>query len=127
MAAFIIGEIGPYDARWGTLGDASTWAVRAASYGLKVSKTPAAGTIAQWDFGHVAYVESLNYDSTGKLVSFVIIDDNWGLQVTTSRTIYVGQNQGVISYPDNFIEFPRYTGGGGGKPPVALGATGATF
>jgi len=114
----------PYDSRWGLLGDASQWAIRAANYGLKVSKQPSYGAIAQWNFGHVAYVEQVHYNSAGVIDSFEVTDDNYNRQVTTHKVIYVGVSAGDITYPDNFITFPAYSGGGGSsKPPVALGPT----
>lgn len=53
-------------------GNASTWAINAASAGLVVNHTPAVGAIAQWNAyadgsgyaGHVGIVESVNSDGT---------------------------------------------------------------
>ena len=49
------------------LGNASTWAVRAASYGLATGRTPRVGAAvvtATRGAGHVAYVEQINDDGT---------------------------------------------------------------
>ena len=50
-----------------TLGNANTWASRAAAAGYTVNRTPAAGAIFQtssgW-YGHVGYVESVNGDGS---------------------------------------------------------------
>lgn len=120
-AAYVLSYTTPYDARWGTLGDASTWASRARGYGLPVGNTPHVGDIAQWNFGHVAYVESVAKDASGHVTSLVVTDDNYGRAVTTTKTIYVGSVGGAIAYPDNFITFPA--SGGGGKGPIAQIAT----
>lgn len=50
-----------------TLGNANTWAARAAAIGYTVNRTPSAGAIFQttsgW-YGHVGYVESVNPDGS---------------------------------------------------------------
>ncbi len=50
-----------------TLGNANTWASRAAAAGWTVSRTPVAGSVFQtssgW-YGHVGYVESVNGDGS---------------------------------------------------------------
>ncbi len=50
-----------------TLGNANTWAARAAAAGFTVNRTPSAGAIFQtssgW-YGHVGYVESVNADGS---------------------------------------------------------------
>ena len=50
-----------------TLGNANTWAVRAAAAGYVVNHTPSVGAIFQttagW-YGHVGYVEALNGDGS---------------------------------------------------------------
>lgn len=49
------------------LGNANTWAVRAAAAGFTVNRTPSAGAVFQttsgW-YGHVGYVESVNADGS---------------------------------------------------------------
>jgi surface antigen len=117
-AAYMLSLRTGYDPRWATLGNASTWASRAKSFGLPVGQTPHVGDVAQWNFGHVAFVEQVNSDSAGKVVSIVVTDDNFNRAVTTRKTIYSGASTGVIPYPDNFISFPST--GGGGRPAVAV-------
>jgi surface antigen len=113
---YMLDFVTPYDSRWGTLGDASTWATRARGFGLQVGSVPHVGDIAQWNFGHVAFVEKVNRNSSGNVVSLIVTDDNYGRMVTTSKTIYVGSTGGAIAFPDNFITFPAYSGGGGRGP-----------
>ena len=45
-------------------GYATTWGTHAASLGYAVNSTPAVGSIAWFSFGHVAWVESVNSNST---------------------------------------------------------------
>lgn len=118
-AAYMIWMTSPTDSRWSTLGDASTWASRAASYGLPVGTVPHPGDIAQWDFGHVAYVESVTKDASGAVTSIEVTDDNYNLLVTTHKFLHPGQTK-YISYPDHFITFPKLVGGGGARPPIAM-------
>jgi surface antigen len=44
--------------------NAEYWDDRARALGVKVDKTPAVGSIAQWEFRHVAYVEAVYSDGT---------------------------------------------------------------
>jgi surface antigen len=87
-------------------GDAGTWTADAVAAGLPVSKTPHEGDVmvmqggagdpnnslgqADAKTGHVAYVESVNYDANGNPVSFVVSEQNWnGNQSSSTRTIQV--------------------------------------
>ena len=123
-AAYMVWLFSPLDNRWSTLGDASAWASRAAMYGLPVGTVPHAGDIAQWDFDHVAYVESVTKDSAGNVLTVEVTDDNYNALVTTHKFLHPGHSE-IIAYPDHFITFPKQTsgGGGGGRPPVAMIAT----
>ena len=62
----------------GNLGNAATWASRAAAAGYRVDRTPAPGAIFQttagW-YGHVGYVESVNSDG-----SIIITEMNYNYQ-----------------------------------------------
>jgi len=108
--------------------------------GVVVSTTPHVGDIAQWEkdanlqYGHVALVTNVVM-SNGKVLYINTADDNAGRQVTTTKVLFPGTSNSVASWPDHFITFPGFsgiyyaiplTGGGGGKPPVALGVTPAT-
>ena len=80
VLGYVYGLGGPYGAgqctQWAwskrrdlpsTLGNANTWASRAAAAGYSVNRTPSAGSIFQtssgW-YGHVGYVESVNGDGS---------------------------------------------------------------
>lgn len=80
VLGYVYGLGGPYGAgqctQWAwskrrdipsTLGNANTWAARAAAAGYTVNRTPSAGAIFQtssgW-YGHVGYVESVNGDGS---------------------------------------------------------------
>jgi surface antigen len=108
----VIGYLAPYN----TLGDAKDWAKRAPVNvpGAIVTKTPLVDYVAQWNFGHVAWVNYVNYDSNGKVLWIVVSDDNLTAKETRQHTLYPGQTSDV-GWPDNFIDFPLY-GGGGGPP-----------
>jgi hypothetical protein len=80
-------------------GDAQTWTAKAITAGKTVSKTPSQGSVmvlrggvmdAGATTGHVAYVESVQRDASGKPTSFVVSEQNWnGVRSPTSRTIQV--------------------------------------
>lgn len=122
-AAYMLDFVTSYDSRWKSLGDAKDWAKNAKAKGLQVGSIPHFGDIAQWNFGHVAFVEAVNKDVTGKVVSIKVTDDNYYRLVTTSKTIFVGATSNNIAFPDNFISFPKYSSGGGGKGPSILSTT----
>lgn len=117
-AAFMLDFVTPYDIRWKNLGDAKDWATNARAKGAQVGSTPHFGDIAQWNFGHVAYVEAVNKDPSGKVISIKVTDDNYHRLVTTSKIIFVSASSNVIAFPDNFITFPKYSSGGGRGPIV---------
>ena len=89
MVGRIYGLGGPYGAgqctQWAwskrrdlpsTLGNANTWAARAAAAGYVVNRTPSAGAVFQtssgW-YGHVGYVEAVNADG-----SITVTEMNYG-------------------------------------------------
>ena len=113
-AAYKIYLYKKYSADYMHLGDASTWATRAAALpGVVVSSTPHIYDVAQWNFGHVAWVESVQTDATGKVTGIVITDDNYNLKITTRKILHPGSIK-YIAWPDNFITFPSYGRGSGG-------------
>jgi hypothetical protein len=115
-AAYAMSELGPWNANYGKLGNASDWAERAATYGLRVSAIPTRYSIAQWNVdNHVGLVESVVYNASGTLSYIVVSSDNWGRLVTT-RVVYYRWSDG---FPDNFIAFPL-NGGGGVRPPIPM-------
>jgi len=110
----------PYNANYGKLGDATTWASRARAFGLSVSSVPHASDIAQWNYGHVAFLEDVVYFASGRVAYIVTTSDNAGItdiarRVTRRSVIYPSESD----YPDNFISFPSYLSGGG-TPPIAM-------
>lgn len=113
-AAFKISLYSPYNAAYGSLGDATTWAVRAKAAGLLVSNFPMERDIAQWNYGHVAFVEEVVYNSLGELWYIVTTSDNASVQLAnrvTRRSVLYPKNS---NFPDNFISFPPNGNGGGG-------------
>jgi hypothetical protein len=118
-AAYVVSIISPYDAQYKKLGLAKYWAVRAPGLGLQVSKSPEILSIAQWDYGHVAVVEDIGYNSRGQVTYVVTSSDNYSenpVKLVTTRHVYYRSD---ANYPDNFIVFPAWAGGGG-TPPVAM-------
>jgi surface antigen len=113
--------MGYYHAPYNRFGDAADWDVNVKKYepAASIGKVPYVDDIAQWNFGHVAWIEAVNYNANGSVASIVISDDNYGLKFASQRILYANQPKGVIAWPDNFIGLPIYSGGGGGKPPVA--------
>ncbi|MHB1876825.1 MAG: CHAP domain-containing protein, partial [Streptosporangiaceae bacterium] len=92
------------------LGNADTWAIRAASHGIPVDNTPAIGSVAQWNAaswngnaGHVAYVENVN-TSNGSVTSITISEDSYPRGPFDWRTISAGSS----AWPANFIHFPNF-------------------
>jgi len=120
-------EMGYYQASYNRFGNAADWDINVRKFepAANIGKVPFVGDIAQWNFGHVAWIEAVNYTASGSVASIVISDDNYGLKITSQRILYANQTLGVIPWPDNFIGLPIYSGGGGGggggigKPPVA--------
>lgn len=107
---------------------AQYWASQAvARVGATLQTIPQVGDIAWWDatavpvVGHVAVVDSVNYNASGTVVSIQVSDDNAGRKITTTKILYPGVNTGAMVYPKKFIRFPGYMtgGGGGGRPPIA--------
>jgi surface antigen len=63
--------------RWG---NADNWGPQARRLGITVSKTPAAGSIAWYSSGHVAYVEQVN-SATSVVISEMNYDGDNGFRV----------------------------------------------
>ena len=106
-AAFRLNQTGRVNP--GNLGDASNWAVNARTKGLTVfpgSQTPQVGDIAQWNYGHVAYVEWVSADGT----QFAVSETGWGplgnFPSMSGRGIFGGGGRhNEPAWPDNFIRF----------------------
>ncbi len=131
-AAFILENIAEYDARISYLGNAYTWAIRAAADGYRVSKTPHDHDIAEidikdstdpYDKGHVAWVETVVYKVDGS-VNYIITSDDNVSGFTSAKKRYPG----TTAWPDNFITFNliNFTGGNGAGigPRPTLGTLG---
>ena len=87
-----------------------------------ISGFPKVGDIAQWnateklEYGHVAYVKTVVKTFAGDIQYIIVADDNGGRLATTQRKLYPGVMYGTISWPDNFITFPKasdFSSGGG--------------
>lgn len=85
------------------LGNAATWAARAATKGFTVNGTAAVGAIAQWNSNHVAYVEQINANGT-----MVISESNVWVGTQSSRT-WLRHRTVSIASPDAFIHFRAVT------------------
>ncbi len=102
--------LGPVRTSWG---NASAWAVSAAHAGYRVDRTPAVGSIAQWDassvfvVGHVAYVTAVNGDGSIDIAGYNLREDSKfstlrlppGGAYDTSN----GHRPFFVPYPDNFL------------------------
>lgn len=136
FAAFMVAAFSPWMSAISTFDSAQYWDTDAVSRtSATLSSIPHVGDIAQWNadaglkLGHVAYVKSVVKNSSGAIQYIIVADDNGGRLVTTQRKLYPGVNTGTISWPDNFITFPKHTpssGGGGGGNVIPLFATTGT-
>ena len=72
----------------------SDWARVGAANGIKVDANPTVGSIAQWDVGHVAYVEAVTPRGV------VITDDNYRGSYTTKQLLTKAGN-----WPSHFLHF----------------------
>jgi surface antigen len=85
----------------GFRGGALDWAKNAANLGIRVDQTPKVGAVAQWNRGHVAYVDDVGIDY------IEITADNFNARTTEHFLI----RNGSPYWPDNFIHFkdlPKY-------------------
>ena len=86
--------------------DAANWVRIGGGHGNTVDHNAAAGAVAQWNTGHVAFVESVSANSID------LTDDMYGVNKTNHWTI----TRGSPRWPDNFMHFSSTgtSGGGGG-------------
>ena len=77
--------------------NANLWDDRARELGVKINKTPKAGSIAQWETTHVAYVEKIYANGTIDITEY-----NWG---TPGK---FGQRNIKASTVSNFIHFTEF-------------------
>lgn len=105
--------MGYRDANYNRLSDAGSWATNATKYipGALVSGSPSEDDIAQWNWGHVAWVDYFEYDTSGWLAFIVISEDTCNLKVTRRRKLSPLVKD---EWPHNFISLPIFGGGGGG-------------
>ena len=99
----------------GNLGNASDWANSARSKGIRVDGSPAVGSIAQFNSGHVAYVEEVG---NGYIVT---TDDNYGYNNTTRQQRTPGHG-----WPDNFIHLADVPQATNPDPPSITGVSAST-
>jgi surface antigen len=84
--------------------NASEWASEAASNGAVVNQTPAAGSVAQWNSDHIAFVDAVNARY------IVITSDNFQpygagtMPGGFTDSFDIARNSPAM--PDNFIHFP---------------------
>jgi surface antigen len=115
--AFRFNQImGAYDSRYNMFGNASEWGTRVLANvpGSSYDVIPRVGDIAQWDYGHVAWVDRVELNASGDVLWFAVSDDNYYRKVTTRKKIYPGGPGNGISWPDHFIRLPIFDSGGGG-------------
>ena len=75
------------------MGNASEWANSAKRLGAAINNIPTVGSIAHWNYGHVAYVERVSSDSV------TISEDNYPSGPFRWRVISRGSSQ----WPNNFL------------------------
>jgi surface antigen len=105
--------MGYADLKYGQLGDASQWDTTAITKipGAVLYPQPYKGDIAQWNYGHVAWIDYVKYTAAGNVDYIVVSEDTFNLGVTRQRRLY---KSNLSAWPDNFIGLPIYGGGGGG-------------
>ncbi len=85
------------------LGNASDWARQAAVLpGVTVDQTPDVGAIAQWNAGHVGYVEQVT-------ASYIVVTSD-SFVYEAGHTSRYRIPDGSPGWPDNFIHFPLKQG-----------------
>jgi surface antigen len=100
----------------GNWGNASNWANAAHVDNILVDQTPAVGSIAQWNSvnkspGHVAYVEKVDYNSSGRVTGIAITEDNWMPETGSFAGGYTAEihiTAGTSVWPANFIHAKDY-------------------
>ena len=107
----------------GTWENASNWYNAANADNIRVNETPAVGSIAQWNAGgggdgHVAYVESVSYNSSGTVTAITITEDNFMPETGQGSldggyTAEVQITAGASVWPANFIHAKDKTSSGG--------------
>lgn len=84
--------------------NATSWALEAAEHGAVVNQTPTAGSVAQWNSGHIAFVDAVTPRS------IVITSDNYQpYDVGTLPGGFTDSfdiSRSSPAMPDNFIHFP---------------------
>lgn len=79
-------------------GDASRWGTQATNARLNISNQPQSGAIAQWDYGHVAIVESVNRDGT-----ITISESSYSAKLGSSIDYLYGTRTISASNPTRYI------------------------
>lgn len=106
----------PYHKEFNLLGDASQWdetATKLGNLGVAVTVTPRKWRVAQWNYGHVAFVSEYLTDPYGNPARITVLEDNLS-GTTKARRITPG-----TGWPDHFIDFgfdfPQGLPGNGGS------------
>ncbi len=97
----------------GNLGNAGDWDVNARAKGLTVTPAsghvPQVGDVAQWNYGHVAFIEWVSPDGS----QFAVSETGYNLPPYASmsgRGIFGGGGKhNESAWPDNFIRFKKAT------------------
>lgn len=90
--------------------DAKNWGAVAIGLGIRVNSNPLPGDVAYWtgeDYGHVAFVEGVNHNEYGDVVSIDVTEYNYSPEYSyNSRSINKSTPTGSPSgYPNGFIHF----------------------
>ncbi|MBK7821191.1 MAG: CHAP domain-containing protein [Tessaracoccus sp.] len=109
----------------GNLGDASNWATNARAKGLHVfagsGNSPRVGDVAQWNYGHVAYVEWVSADGSQFAISETGYEWNGYVSMSGRGIFGGGGKRNQAAWPDNFIRF------NGGSVPSPSGQEGRPY
>jgi hypothetical protein len=116
-AAFKLMQNGYPNPHWSA--NASDWAKEAADHGVLVNQSPAVGAIAQWNGGHVAYVESSNSSGITLTMDAYYTESPWPNGYTAEIHIAPGSP----AWPDNFIHFDDQNGSNTPSPSASSSST----
>ncbi|MFA5352815.1 MAG: CHAP domain-containing protein [Thermodesulfovibrionales bacterium] len=93
--------------RWGHGKD---WGGAAKRAHIQVDNNPLPGDVAYWDnkvgeFGHVAFVESVEYDEQGKATTVHVSEYNWPSESNNNKYFTYGERPVDATNPSGYIHF----------------------